>query len=301
MLEQLQRTAKWMEARKGRLTGSVTGAALGLCPWRKPEEVIRAMVREYHGYPSEFTGNPATEWGNHHERAAMLAFMKETGLHVEDCGFVPYDDWSGASPDGIVNDDAVVEIKVPFGLRHQNPAQFKTLAEQPHYYAQVQIELLATGQERAYFYQYVPEQGDIFSPDHVPAQSSLEVVPVDNDWLEENLPKLRAFYARYLSEIDNKEHLEPLRVVIDSDEAQSIVNRIGELDDGLSAMSEERKDLLQRLIDMSGGKNALVCNRKLTFVKRKGNVDYAKLLKDVAPDVDTEAYRKAGSESWRFS
>lgn len=301
MLEQLQRTAKWLEDRKGRLTGSMAGAALGLCPWRKPEEVMRAMVREHHGYPSEFKGEFVADFGKQHERAAMLAFMKETGLHVEDCGFIPYEDWSGASPDGITSDGAVLEIKVPFSLRKQNPAQFKTLAEQPHYYAQVQIELLATGQERAYFYQYAPEQGDIFSPDHVPAQSSLEIVQVDNAWLEEILPKLRAFYERYLSEIDNKEHLEPLRVIIDSDEAQSIVNRIGELDDGLAAMAEERKDLLQRLINMAGGKDALVCNRKLTLVKRKGNVDYARLLKDVAPDVDTEAYRKAGSESWRFS
>lgn len=301
MLEQLQRTAKWLEDRKGRLTGSNSGAALGLCPWRKPEEVIRAMVREYHGYPSEFVSNPAVDWGNSHERAAMLAFIKETGLHVDDCGFVPYEDWSGASPDGITSDGAVLEIKVPFSLRKQNPARFKTLDDQPHYYAQVQIELLSTGRNKAYFYQYVPEQGGIFSPDHVPAHSSLEKVDFDAKWLNENLPKLRAFYERYLSEIDNKEHMEPLRVIIDSDEAQSIVNRIGELDDGLAAMAEERKDLLQRLIDMAGGKDALVCNRKLTLVKRKGNVDYAKLLKGVAPGVDTEKYRKAGSESWRFS
>lgn len=295
----LQRTSQWLEQRKGRVTGSVAGAALGLCPWRSPDDVIRQMVREYHGAPSEFTGTVATEWGVQHERAALLAFMRETGLDVDECGFFPYEDWSGASPDGITSDDAVLEIKVPFSLR--NGGEFKPLAEQPHYYAQVQIEMLASGKRTAYFYQYIPERGDIFSPDHVPAQSNLETIHWDQHWIDVHLPLLRAFYDRYLSELDNPEHLEEKRVVINSDEAQAIVNRIGELDDHIAAMTEERKDALQRLVDMAGGKDAEVCGHKLTLVKRKGNVDYAKLLKEVAPDVDTEAYRKAGSESWRFS
>lgn len=301
MIEQLQRTAAWMQQRKGRITGSSAGAALGLCPWRSPDDVIRAMVREYHGYPSEFVSNPAVDWGNNHERSAMLCFMRETGLDVNECGFMPYEDWSGASPDGITSDDAVLEIKCPFSLRKANPAEFKPLSKQGHYYAQVQIEMLSSSKFSAYFYQYVPEQGDIFSPEHVPAQSMLEEIEYDAYWMAENLPKLRAFYERYLSELDNKAHLEPKRVVIDTDEAQSIVNRIGELDDGMSAMAEERKDLLAKLIDMAGGKDAEVCGHKLTLVVRKGNVDYAKLLKDVAPDADTDAYRKQSSESWRFS
>lgn len=299
MLEQLQRTAEWMEDRKGRLTGSMAGAALGLCPWRKPDEVIRAMVREYHGYPSEFTGNVATEWGVRHERVAMLAFMCETGLGVEDCGFMPYEDWSGASPDGITSDDAVLEIKVPFSLR--NGGEFKPLAEQPHYYAQVQIEMMSSGKRAAYFYQYMPERGDIFSPDHVPAKSMIEKIEFDESWHEQHMPLLRAFYNRYLSELDNKEHLEDKRVTIDTAEAQAIVNRIGELDDHIASMQEERTDAIQKLIDMADGKDAEVCGHKLTLVKRKGNIDYAKLLKDVAPDVDTESYRRKGSESWRFS
>lgn len=299
ILTDLQRTAQWQEKRKGRVTGSMAGAALGLCPWRSPDDVIRQMVREYHGAPSEFTGNVATEWGKTHERAALLAFMRETGLAVEDCGFFPYEDWSGASPDGITDDGAVLEIKVPFSLR--NGGEFKLLWEQPHYYAQVQIEMLASGKRTAYFYQYIPERGDIFSPDHVPAQSMLEDIGYDEAWHEQYVPLLRAFYDRYLSELDNPAHLEEKRVVINSDEAQAIVNRIGELDDHIAAMTEERKGALQRLVDMAGGKDAEICGHKLTLVKRKGNVDYAKLLKEVAPDVDMEAYRKAGSESWRFS
>lgn len=301
MIEQLQRTAQWHQSRLGRITGSSAGAALGLCPWRSPDQVIRDMVRAHHGYPDEFESNPAVDWGNSHERQALMNFMKETGLEVEECSFMPWEDWSGASPDGITSDDAVLEIKCPYGLRKANPAQFKTLAEQPHYYAQVQLEMLASGKCKAYFYQYVPEQGDIFSSEYVPAQSKLETVDWDQAWIDENLPKLRVLYDLYLSEIDNKEHLEPKRVIIDDAKAQSIVNRMGEIDDAMAAMESERKDLLKKLVAMAGGKNAEICGHKLTLVVRKGNVDYAKLLKDVAPDADAEAYRKAESQSWRFS
>lgn len=299
ILAQLQRTAHWKEKRKGRVTGSMAGAALGLCPWRRPDDMIRQMVREYHGAPNEFSGNVATEWGVRNERAALLSFMRETGLDVQDCGFFPYEEWSGASPDGITDDDAVLEIKVPFSLR--NGGEFKPLSEQPHYYAQVQLEMKAASKRRAYFYQYVPERGDIFSPDHVPAQTKLETIHWDQHWADVHLPLLREFYDRYLSELDNPAHLEEKRVTINTDEAQAIVNRIGELDDHIAAMAEERKDALQKLVDMAGGKDAEICGHKLTLVKRKGNVDYAKLIKEVAPEVDVEAYRKAGTESWRFS
>ena len=59
-----QRTPEWFEQRKGRITGSRVGAILGMSPWQKPADVLRAMVREYHGASTEFTGNPATDHGN---------------------------------------------------------------------------------------------------------------------------------------------------------------------------------------------------------------------------------------------
>ena len=78
----VQRSPEWHEQRKLRLTGSRIGAILGLSPWQTPENVLRQMVREYHGAESEFTGNPATDWGNQHETRALLAFMRNTGLQV---------------------------------------------------------------------------------------------------------------------------------------------------------------------------------------------------------------------------
>ena len=95
-----QRSKEWFEKRKGRVTGSRVGAILGLNPWQTREDVMRAMVREYHGAPSEFEGNVATEHGKAHEEEATLDFTLETGLDVEETGFHTFEDWGAPALTG---------------------------------------------------------------------------------------------------------------------------------------------------------------------------------------------------------
>ena len=78
-----QRSEEWFAARKGRLTASSIGAVMGLDPYRGPEDVLRAMVRDHHGAESEFTGNVATEYGKFHEEGALFEYTLETGIEVD--------------------------------------------------------------------------------------------------------------------------------------------------------------------------------------------------------------------------
>lgn len=297
-----QRTEAWHKQRVGRVTGSRAGAILGLSPWQKPEDVLRAMVREYHGAPSEFTVNPATEYGTRLERQAMLCFMRKTGFHVEDVGFLPYDDWLGASPDGLIDDNdlrAVLELKVPFGCR--DGKEFKSINEQPHYLAQLQMEMLCSDRRVAYFAQYRAPKGDPFSPDYIDEDMKIEVVQFDDLWWFESSEKLLEFYDLYLSELNNKAHLEPLRVVIDTDEARRIINRIGEIDDALHNLEQEKKTHMAQLVELAGEKDAEICGRKLTQVAGKKTTQYAKALADAAPDFDLSAYTSTSKPYWRLS
>ena len=68
-----QRSEKWFAARKGRVTGSMVGAVLGLDPNCTRAEAMRRMVRSWQGLPSEFQGNIATQWGINHEDEAREA------------------------------------------------------------------------------------------------------------------------------------------------------------------------------------------------------------------------------------
>lgn len=293
-----QRSEEWQEQRKLRITGSRLGAILGLSPWQKPKDVLREMVRQYHGAPSEFVGGPHIDHGVNNEQRALLCFMRESGLNVEECGFFAYGDFMGASPDGLTSDGGVLELKVPYSLR--KGGEFKSLAEQPHYAAQVQMEMIATGRNHAYFAQYIAPYGDPLAPDYVPEQINIERVERDSLFLDNSLEKINAFYRLLLSELGNKDHLEPLRVQIDTDHAHFILSEIDRLRAIQKESAEAEKALLEELVEMAGGKDAEVHGRKLTLVKRAGSISYAKAIKELLPDADLEKWRGKESESWRL-
>lgn len=283
-----QQSPEWFAARTGRVTGSRVGAILGLSPYQSRDDVLRAMVREYHNAPSEFTGNPATEWGNANEATAIGMFELESGLDVQETGFHPFDDWAGASPDGLIGDDAVLENKCPYGIRNKPDTRFKTLDEQPHYYAQVQFEMFCTGRKRFYFNQWTPHN-------HGYVEGKL-----DQAWLDQAIPELRQFHAFYLSELDNPEHLEPLRVEINTQSASMLLAEYDDMKEAKERADERMKEIIAELAQMTGGKNGLIDGRKFTKVIKSGSVSYAKVVKDHCPGIDLEPYRSKQSESWRI-
>ena len=151
-----QRSEEWFEARKGRVTASMVGAILGVSPNLSRAGAMRRMVRDAHGAEPEFTGNIATQYGERNEDGAVDEYYMETGNKVQKVGFVTKEDWAGCSPDGLINDDGGLEAKCPFGKRETG--ELLPLAEQPHYYAQVQFSLWVTGRKFWHFYQWTAHQ-----------------------------------------------------------------------------------------------------------------------------------------------
>jgi len=281
-----QRSEEWFEARKRRVTGSSVGAILGLDPYRNADDVMRAMVREAHGAESEFTGNVATEWGAFNEAGAQADFTMETGLSVVTCGFFPHLDWLGASPDGLIGDDAVLEIKCPFRLR--DGGEHKGIAEQPHYYSQMQIEMYCTERSKAYFWQWAPHE------------TKLEVVERDEWWLDSHVPRLFEFYERFMKEMNNEDHLKPKRKVLNTNRALHLATEYDELQEAIDQAKEKQKQVMDELVGLSNGNNAQIGDKKLTLVKRSGSISYAKAIKELAPDADLEKWRGKETEYWRL-
>jgi len=286
-----QRTQAWFNKRKGRVTGSNVGAILGMNQYKTANDVMREMVRTWHSAEREFQGNSATEWGTFNEAGAIAEYQMETGNEVTETGFHihPEHEWLGASPDGLVSDSGLIEIKAPYGQRNKNPPAFKTLEEQEHYAAQVHIQLYCTGRKWCDFYQWAPNG------------TTSERVNIDHAFLEWAIPKLKEFYDLFLTEIDNKDHLEPKRKFINSAMAEKLTGEYDELTEAVDRATQRKKEILDSLILLAGEKNADICGKKLTLVDRVGSVSYAKLVKDKMPDVDLEPYRGKGSQHWRFS
>lgn len=285
-----QRSHEWFEARKGRITASAVGAILGLSPYMNRADVMRNMVREAIGAEREFKGNIATDYGANNEAGAVTEYRIETLHDVQEVGFITRDDWAGCSPDGIIGDKGGVEIKCPFSLRKaEPPVPFKTLEEQPQYYAQVQFSLWVTQREWWQFYQWTPN-GTKLEP---------QVLP-DTDWQAENLPILRQFHAEFLHEVVNNadEHLAPLCAVVDTPDAHKMIAEWDEISEQAALLAERKADLLESIVSMAGGKNAEFAGRRVTQVERAGSVSWKKIVDEHLPNLDKRKYAGKATRYW---
>jgi putative phage-type endonuclease len=282
-----QRSPEWFAARTKRITASRVGAILGHSPYATHDDAMRTMVREALGAESEFTGNTATQWGTAMEAHAIADFEMDNGLTVEATGFHRFEDWAGASPDGLIGVEAGLEMKCPYGIRNEGKPTFKTLVDQPHYHDQVQFSMICLDRPRWFFAQWTPYG------------CTQELVHRSQEWADINMPILRQFYARFLSELKNpEEHLAPLRVTIDTPTATLMANEWDKLTEAIANAEDRKKDLLAEMVALAGERNAVFGGRKLTQTTRSGVVSYAKALKELAPRADLSKWTGKPSSYW---
>jgi putative phage-type endonuclease len=283
-----QRTPEWHQARIGRVTGSSVGGILGISPFTTRDAVMRAMVRDAKGAPSEFPNPvpPPVAWGTAMESHAIAEFEMVTSEAVTPAPFVPFEDWLGASPDGYVSDGRLIEVKCPYFLRNDPTPVFIQPVDLPHYMAQMQVQMYVTGYTSCWFFQWSPHG------------YSNKLIHRDDDWLAANIPRLKQFWAEYIEELDNPDHLQPLRVKIDTPAAHLMVQEWDQLTEAIERATERRKDLLAEMVALAGDRNALIGGRKLTLTTRAGSVSYGKALKELAPGADLSRWTGAPSSYW---
>lgn len=119
-----QRTPEWYAARLGRVTASrvadvVAKTKTGYSTSRA-NYMAELICERLTGMQGAFYSNAAMQWGTEKEPEARAAYEGTIGALVIETGFVPHQTISmaGASPDGLVNDDGLVEIKCPMTATH---------------------------------------------------------------------------------------------------------------------------------------------------------------------------------------
>lgn len=170
-----EQEAEWMQQRCGKFTASEIhkllekGGKKDVYFGTGAMTYIRTKLAEIlTGTVVEIENVPAMDYGNSMELQAVLEFEKLSGYKVEYWGkanpkFFQYTDYSGGSPDGVVeNGGPLIEIKCPFtsaehvrNLLIESAAELKEGKTLAHY-AQIQMNLLCTDKEMAYFISYDP-------------------------------------------------------------------------------------------------------------------------------------------------
>ena len=116
-----QGTPEWHQARLGKVTASRIADVM-MKPTAAGYQNYRAqlMCERLTGQPTESFTSAAMQHGTETEPQARAFYEMETGNDVVEVGFVAHPKlvMSGASPDGLVGDDGLVEIKCPQPATH---------------------------------------------------------------------------------------------------------------------------------------------------------------------------------------
>lgn len=173
LLECDQRTDQWLAHRRGRITASLAAACLGLNPYTSRAAAWRSIM----GVQQQ-KENRDMRWGTEFEPVARAAYEIESGNLVTETGFWvhPLFDWLGASPDGLVDDDGLVEIKVPT----------KPPAEIPLYHrVQMTVQMMCTGRKWCDYFAWTHESHFLARMD-------------EPEWSSELLAELGLFYGHFI-------------------------------------------------------------------------------------------------------
>ena len=148
-----QRTEEWYACIRGKMTAS--NASIILANGKGLETYIYSLMADYYSIAEKVNyTNPDIERGILLEPEARIEFEFYTGLNVEEVGFVELDEYCGVSPDGLIGDDGLIEIKCP-----KDDIYFRLLLNdniKPEYIAQMQMQMFVTERQYCYFVSYNP-------------------------------------------------------------------------------------------------------------------------------------------------
>jgi putative phage-type endonuclease len=116
-----QNTEQWLDLRRGKFTASSIKHLFSKPTTAAYEKAIYSVAFErLTGQSPESFSNEWMQRGHELEASARMHYELTTGNSVEDGGFVEMDEWVGCSPDGLVDDDGLLEIKCPVFNTHMN-------------------------------------------------------------------------------------------------------------------------------------------------------------------------------------
>lgn len=194
----------WHLARRGRLTASNFGSVLQAK--RVTPSLLKRLLGEY-----DLSRVKAVQWGVNNEREALKAFTNLTGKTVLETGiWLDTSGILGASPDGLVEEDSVLEAKCPYTERNMTIEE--AVNTSPNFYLKkTESGQYALKKGHVYWHQV---QGEIYFSRrkfcYFVVWTAKDVVILkiarDETW-SENIAKLMQFYFDHLFPKVVEEHL----------------------------------------------------------------------------------------------
>ena len=190
-----QGTDEWKMARLGHVSASNLDAVMAKVKTGEAKTrldyKIRVATEQITNAIQDSYSNQYMEWGIEQEPFARMAYEARTESFVEKTGFWKHPDikWFGCSPDGLVGDDGLIEIKCPKSTTHVKYLLDNQLPDD--YYWQVHGQMLVTGRKWVDFISFDPR---------MPEHKQLFIIRVNRD--EEVMAQLKVAVIGFLGEVD---------------------------------------------------------------------------------------------------
>jgi putative phage-type endonuclease len=192
-----QRTEEWFRARAGKVTASrvadiIAKTKSGYSSSRD-NYMAELICQRLTGAVGESFQNAAMAWGTNTEPLARAAYVSAKGTSVEEIGFVPHPtiENAGASPDGLIGEDGLIEIKCPLTNTHMNMILEQEIPTK--YHVQMQWQMACTGRQWCDFVSFDPRM-----PEHM----QLYIHQVERD--QKMIDNLEAEVIKFLKDMDDK-------------------------------------------------------------------------------------------------
>ena len=191
-----QRSDEWFKIRCGKVTASRVSDVIAKTKsgWgaSRANYMAQLIAERLTGEVADSYTNSAMQWGTDHEDEARTAYEFYQNENVQEIGFVKHQKLeSGASPDGLVGKDGLIEIKCP-----NTSTQIQTLLDQKiprKYETQMLWQMECTQRKWCDFVSYDPR---------MPENLKLFVRRFERD--DERLDEIRAMVADFIGELENK-------------------------------------------------------------------------------------------------
>ncbi len=188
-----QGSEEWLSLRLGKITASrvkdVLTKGRGTSPSKTAESYMMELIAEIlTGNSKPFFENDAMRWGTETEPQARAMYaVNNDFVDVKEVAFVEHNEHVGISPDGLVGDDGLLEIKCP-----NTTTQLKRALSDDYsadYKAQIQMQLWVTEREWCDFLSFDPRL-------ECAAGYLQQRVMRDEEYIEEMKTKVYAFVEK---------------------------------------------------------------------------------------------------------
>lgn len=190
-----QGTPEWLAQRCGKVTASRISDMMAKTKtgWGASRANYRAQLiaERLTGVVADSYSNAAMEWGTQMEADARRAYAFYCDADVAEVGFVSHPDiaMSGASPDGLIGTEGVVEIKCPNTATHIETLLGGNVPAK--YNLQMQWQMACTGATWADFASFDPR---------MPEEMRLFVRRIERD--DKSIGDISAQVIDFLAEVD---------------------------------------------------------------------------------------------------